>query len=379
MRKFIDQFRARALDMMSADAAVEPYLHDFCLAMQAQLPGSFVGVNVLDRPGETFEHSIFPSLPGDFGDSIKGRPMRGAEKGSCGAAVLTGSLIDVTDIMHDERFTPGWRDLFLAQDIHAVLSVPVISTDGIAQGALAISYAQAKPLNARQRAAIGFAAQLCATVMVYSRNRSGRRLVLGELDHRTRNLFGQFGALAQLTQRHYPATADFRRELNDRLGSLARAQAIGLDGAEIDLATLLKEVLSPYSADYPITLFGPSITLSREAGAAFALATHELATNAVKYGALSVVGGGLNVNWSLAPDVANGALGFSLTWLEYGGPPVSQPSRSGYGTVTINGSIRSAFDGVADRAFLPGGLRCVISAPFTPRLGVQSQPAALLH
>ncbi|VFR54517.1 Chemotaxis protein methyltransferase CheR [plant metagenome] len=267
--------------------------------------------------------------------------------------------------------------LMQAHGLQSVLSTPAIGSDGLAHGAISTSFRGAIDLTEAQRSAIAEAASLCAQLARYSRSREARELLLGELDHRIRNLFSSVGAVANLTLRGHPDPLDFQRVLGSRLVIMARAHALAVSPVETSLDVLLSEALAPYSSDFQIRCVGPDITLAKEAAAALALTIHELATNARKYGALSTTGGNIEVLWSIAlsPDDGGGEV-FNLSWSESGGPAVSPPSKRGFGSRTVSSSVRSAFDGSAEVQYLPAGIVCNISAPLSSRFGYLSGVAA---
>lgn len=377
MRDLIEYFRRKALDVICADEPVAGLLHEFADRLQAALPHAVVGITVLDKPGLSFRHAIFPSLPASFSGLIANKPFEGARRGSCGLAVLHGKAYEVTDIATDPRMKPEWRMLMLAHGLQSVLSTPAIGSDGLPHGAISTSFRGAIDLTEAQRSAIAEAAILCAQLARYSRSREARELLLGELDHRIRNLFSSVGAVANLTLRGHPDPLDFQRVLGSRLVIMARAHALAVSPVETSLDVLLSEALAPYSSDFQIRCVGPDITLAKEAAAALALTIHELATNARKYGALSTTGGNIEVLWSIAlsPDDGGGEV-FNLSWSESGGPAVSPPSRRGFGSRTVSSSVRSAFDGSAEVQYLPAGIVCNISAPLSSRFGYLSGVAA---
>jgi len=125
----------------------------------------------------------------------------------------------------------------------------------------------------------------------------------------------------------------------------------------ISLAKLIRRELAPYANDDNIKIRGPDVALRPEAAQAMAMVIHELATNAAKHGALSTKKGRVSIRWDRrlngrpSPDLA-------LEWQESGGPPVSAPANSGYGTSTICDLIPYEFGGTADLVFAPEGVRC---------------------
>ena len=100
---------------------------------------------------------------------------------------------------------------------------------------------------------------------------------------------------------------------------------------------------------------------------ALAMAVHELASNAAKYGGLSTTTGRLSVAWEILLGVGSPAL--TLTWAETSGPAVLAPTRRGFGTTLIERALAHELDAEVDRQFLAGGLLCVISVPLTEEVG----------
>src|SRR5262249_13862943 len=118
---------------------------------------------------------------------------------------------------------------------------------------------------------------------------------------------------------------------------------------------------APYTTDNT-EISGPSITLKPEAAQATAMVLHELATNAAKYGALSSPSGRVSVRWYwLTNGVPHRRL--AIEWQEIGGPPVSTPKASGYGTSIIRELIPYELGGTVDLTFAPSGVRCRLEVP----------------
>lgn len=116
-----------------------------------------------------------------------------------------------------------------------------------------------------------------------------------------------------------------------------------------------------------INVGGPEVTLTPRAGLTLALAIHELASNASKYGALSVDSGHLSATWSVDGNATHPKLIF--VWAETGGPSVGLPTRSGFGTKLIDRTVSHDLDGEVKREFLPSGVHCTIEIPLTSEIG----------
>ncbi len=213
-----------------------------------------------------------------------------------------------------------------------------------------VAHAPDRPLSPDDRELADQLAGLCGLILTYRRNQLAHELLIGELRHRVGNLFSTIGAVVYATLKSHPEPAAFRKTFDGRLMALARAHAIAIEAGETDLRQLLADALpgqgtvdirladtlAPYAVDHEVRLDGPVWLLPQEAAVAFSLAAHELATNAAKYGALSVPGGSVSIDWDVAADEDHL---FRLTWRESGGPTVSPPSRQGYGQKTLHRSM----------------------------------------
>lgn len=366
MTEFLPTLAAKVLDSMAYGEPAAEILQGLCLSVERKLPGSIVGVTILDRSAKVFEHAIFPSLAGDYARALNGILV--ADKpGSCALAVFEGRTVECTDVSFDGRFSEGWKELGLKHGLRALVSIPAMNRQGIALGTLVVAYPPGTPLSDGQRALADEVAALCAKVLAYRRIQLGHELLIGELQHRVRNLFSTVGAVVYATLRAHPQPDEFRKHFDGRLRALSRAHSMALETEQVELRQLLSDMLAPYSLDHPIAIDGPPLMLSQGAAIAFSLAAHELATNAAKYGALSRHGGSLRIAWACEPEAESDQ--FTLRWEEIGGPEVSPPSHEGFGQKTLQRSIASAIDGRVELAYEPAGLQCTVKAPYSDRLG----------
>lgn len=189
-----------------------------------------------------------------------------------------------------------------------------------------------------------------------------RVLLLNELNHRVKNTLATVQSVVEQTLRSAEVRKSIRSDLADRLVALSRAHNVLVDEnwAGADLRALICEVLAPYeSTPSPITLSGPSVRLHPSQAVAVSLACHEMATNAAKYGALSCPDGQLKVAWNLAHN-GTGERFMTLLWEEEGGPPVTPPTRTGFGTRLIKQTFAGQNGGRAEVTFAPGGVRCAM-------------------
>lgn len=178
------------------------------------------------------------------------------------------------------------------------------------------------------------------------------RLLLAELNHRANNLLTVVQALAHQTADSADTKA-FAKRLTERIAGLAASNGLLISGKwqGVELAALVRSHLAPFVADLDrrAVLAGPAVRLIPAAAEAIGMALHELATNAVKHGALSG-NGSIRVAWS----VEEGNL--DMTWREEGGPPVVPPRRAGFGRTVIERMIAQALEGSATLDFAPGGV-----------------------
>lgn len=180
-----------------------------------------------------------------------------------------------------------------------------------------------------------------------------RELVTQELKHRISNLLTVVQAIARKTFANADAVSI--SDFSARLNALAAAQALLID-SEMRVSMLsdvVRLALGAHAAgDVRCKISGPDLPLDGRRAHALTLALHELATNAVKYGALSVESGWLEIVWS----EIDGKLDF--LWREHGGPPVRAPTRKGFGSRLITNNLGVAFLGDAELRFNQAGLEC---------------------
>ena len=130
----------------------------------------------------------------------------------------------------------------------------------------------------------------------------------------------------------------------------------------VPLSELIQRELTPYATDTNTAIDGPEVSLSPKAGQAVSMVLHELATNAAKYGALSVHGGRVSVRWQRRMN-GNADAPVVLEWQESGGPTVQSPDTSGYGSEVIRDLIPYELGGKVDLAFASEGLQCRLEIP----------------
>jgi PAS domain S-box-containing protein len=192
-----------------------------------------------------------------------------------------------------------------------------------------------------------------------------REMLLGELNHRVKNLFAVVRAL--VTQSDGARSAEeYRQVLLGRMDALARTHDLLFEshwqGAEL---RSLADGLRPFAGERSeaIEVDGAPVALNDRQALSFSLVLHELATNAAKYGALSVPEGRVRLSWQIEHTDEGRRL--HLRWEERGGPPVTPPPRGGFGTELIRRAFSFELDGTADLAFEPEGLRLEATVPLS--------------
>ncbi len=179
------------------------------------------------------------------------------------------------------------------------------------------------------------------------------RLLMREVDHRAKNALAVVQSIVQLSRAEDPDT--FAGAVQGRVSAIARAHTLLSETrwSGADLATMVRFELEAFSAGHRTTMSGPPVSIVAEAAQAVSIVLHELSTNAAKYGALSVPEGSVAVSWSV--NRTTGQL--VLRWDESGGPPVSPPTRFGFGSFIIEQTVTGQLHGDLRHDWDESGLR----------------------
>jgi len=196
------------------------------------------------------------------------------------------------------------------------------------------------------------------------RTEGHQALLVAELDHRVKNILAQVAVVASSTRQGSRSIDEFLRSLDGRIQSMAAAHSLlsksGWQSAGLN--TLVRNQLAPYATGANVTISGTDIALPPAKIQAVARVLHELATNAAKYGALSIPGGQVSVSWDCKPDGKPTKL--TLIWREFSGPPVASEIQSSYGIDLIRNLIPHELGGMVDLEFPAEGVSCKIEFPF---------------
>lgn len=186
-------------------------------------------------------------------------------------------------------------------------------------------------------------------------------ILLTETRHRMKNILAMVRALANTTSVEDRSGAEYRDAFLGRFEAVIDAENLALDGNdEADLSSLVEQAMKPAASGQVRVNPGPAIRLKRSQVVPMSLILHELVVNAMKYGALSLPDGVVQLSWSVSPEHEKRVL--NLAWREMNGPPVSLPTRSGFGSQLITHSAAS-LGGMAELNFDPAGLTVDVTAP----------------
>ena len=191
-----------------------------------------------------------------------------------------------------------------------------------------------------------------------------RKMLMAELDHRVKNMLTTVQSLATQTVHSAPTMDAFLESFEARLGALAKTHNLVMQhtSQSATLRDLVDTELSHYATDSAAQYIaeGDDITLSSRRAMAIGMLLHELATNAAKYGALSLPSGTVRVSWTTRDGLRPR---LHLEWAETGGPPVEKPTRRGFGSRLIERGLARELSAEVDLVFDRSGVRCTIDMP----------------
>lgn len=210
----------------------------------------------------------------------------------------------------------------------------------------------------------------CTDVHEHKAQSDQNEILSRELSHRIKNIFAVIGGLIGLSARREPEHREFAAALQARIAALGRAHEFVRPHSEQSrpmvqsesLLAVFRDILSPYpaTAEGRVTVTGDDLRVDDRGATPIALLIHELATNAVKYGALANDAG--TIDLAITRQDAN----CTITWTERGGPPVAgPPKRTGFGTKLADMSVVSQLGGTLDRRWQPEGLEVSVAVPLS--------------
>lgn len=349
---------------LSASHEVTAAMEDV-LDAAIELSGAKTGnVQLLHRGRNKLEIVAARGLSREFLDHFR---EVSAEDGSACARVL-GSREQVTieDVAKDKAFARHLRSLE-ENGLCAVHSVPLVSRDEKVIGVLSIHYPQPHSPSERVRSFLDLYARQAADFIDRKAGEDHQRMLVAELNHRVKNSLAMVMSVAEQTLRNCNSLEEFRTSYLGRLEALAQVHRLltAHNWRGVSLSELVAAVSEPYTqtGGPALRMRGPRLTINSRTAQTLYLLLYELASNAAKYGALSVPEGLVNVTWDVQRS-ANGELDtLRLSWEELDGPAVKAPQRRGFGSKLIEKTLSYELGGETKLEFKESGVCCEVSVP----------------
>ena len=298
----------------------------------------------------------------------------------CLHALRQDDTLVITDLTQDERTL---NNTLVTGDPHIRFYAGALlrGSHGVALGTLCVIDTVARPqglLPAQKESLEALARQVVAQIelraLVRERDEAiaaaasaaadfkrDQQLLNAELHHRLKNLLAVVQAVILQTLRHSKNFDDARSAATSRIAALGRAQEL-LFSREVETTSLAAIILGTadlyQGREARFRIDGPDLEVGARAALSFALVFHELATNAVKYGALSTNAGLIEIDWHVAANDPDEQV--LITWRELNGPIVVQPSHRGFGTRLVERALAGS---TSEILYEPAGLKCSVRVP----------------
>ena len=333
---------------------------------------TFVDINAMTLAN--VELARFAALARSSGDAIVGLSLDGVvTTWSVGAEHLLGyTSAEMVGRNISTLAPPGHEDEQSGLLQHIRCGEEIAPFDTVRQhkdGRLVPVAIRAAPILSPQKVPTGISMTL-RDISERKKSEEHKTLLNRELSHRVKNSLTVIQSIAQHTLRSTPDPAAFADAFQGRLQALASAHEIltTADWAGAEFKALARQQLAPYlsNGDARLELNGPVVVLDPEIATSLALILHELATNASKYGALSVPAGSVSLAWNVNTNDTSPRL--HITWRETGGPPVNPPTRRGFGSQLIEISGLEV-----EQNFAPSGLICDLEIALFDKSGPPGQ------
>ena len=300
------------------------------------------------------------------------------DRSICLSAMLLPGLTIVPDLTEDPRFVGNplvTGEPHLRFYAGAVLRTP----DGVPLGALCVLDHMPRDITQEQASTLTMLARQVMSQLelrraiaerddVLEANRTFEQrqsLLVRELHHRVKNTLATVQALVGATRRSTGSFDAFYRSFSNRITSLAKTHNLLTEDywQTAPLREIALNELKPFaeSRQPRFMLIGPPVELSADLAVPVGMALHELTTNAICHGALSVPGGHVEVRWSV--DEVEGVRKLHLEWRERGGPPVGEPQHQGFGTTLLQQVLPMQCKAEVEVQYDPEGLRFRMDAP----------------
>lgn len=291
------------------------------------------------------------------------------ERSPGGFALRSDNPVVSPDIAREHRFdTP---EILIRHGVRSMVNVIIVGPDR-PFGVLEVDATEPRDFSPDDVAFLQSYANLLAAAIerlkIHAELRQSAQeqsVLARELGHRARNLLGLVRALASQTSVAECSAAEFRDAFIGRLRALSVAESAVFEtgGEQVDLGTMARDILAPFGLHDGdrITVHGDPVPLEPRQARMFGLALHELATNAVKYGALGQPAGRVRVDWTTHRNATRRDL--SMVWHETGGPDVTPPDRKGFGSRLLAEVVAHELQGEATLSFNPGGVHYSLTFP----------------
>lgn len=323
-------------------------------------------VKILERLPERNETLVRAGV--NWRPGVVGHEVLGADsKSPAGYALSQDEPVISRDIATETRFEiPA---LLVEHGVKSMVNV-IIPGDHEPFGVLEVDAREHRDFDADDIAFLRNYANLLAAAIERFRSHETlanvakeRQELVQELQHRVKNILALVQAIAAQTTAENRTGKEFREALLGRLWALARAQDLLFEKGRVELSTLVAQVVEPHRADRleAVAVDGEPVGLTAKQGVTLGLVLHELATNAAKYGALSVPTGHVQVSWRI--DNEQGEQCIRLLWEERNGPAVEPSGPEGFGTRMIKKAFDYELKGQAELIYAPEGLKCKICFP----------------
>jgi two-component sensor histidine kinase len=292
-------------------------------------------------------------------------------------------------IINDARKSPLVQDNLAVRDLNVIayLGVPLATRDGHALGTLCVIDGERRDWSAEDVASLRDLASVVMneitlrsslrhqirTEAALRASQSKNRLLFKELNHRVNNAVAIVHSVVRQSLRSAQTLAQASVAIEGRLGALGRAHSLLTHDTEAvtDLRAIVKASVAPFShRQGAIVIDGAKVVLPSRLALTFAMALHELATNAIRHGALQVDTGRVHISWTTSTHGA-GAPRLELRWIEGGGPRVTPPRRRGFGSQLIT-RIARAQNAEVNLDYCDEGLRCTIAVDLSEELQVST-------
>jgi len=294
---------------------------------------------------------------------------------SCGFALNSGQRVIIADVEDNASVFGGDLQTCRQVGIRAMQSTPLMSRGGEILGMISTHWREPHRPAEQELQRVDILARQAADLIERSLAERRTRVLLREVSHRAKNILAIVqGIVRQTATQEDPKT--FARDLSARIASLAKSHDLlaATDWKGVELAELVRSQVSHLRdlGGTRITCEGPSLQIAPRSAQAIGIAVHELATNALKFGALSNIEGCVAIQWNVSETSEPRLV---MTWREQGGPAVASPQRRGFGATAMIRMIEHALDAEVALDYDPQGLRWTMDAPLAAVLQ-ESGPTA---